>query len=73
MDLSQWRPADYQAVIQLGLQCLGILVVAVGFFSTRKMVNGRMSQLIDLVGRLAGAPERRNAPGGDRRTADGKE
>jgi len=60
--MGAWTPGDVIEAGKLLLQfCEFVLIimVLVGFRGLRKEVDGRLSQLIDLVARLSGFPNRR--------------
>lgn len=57
-----WTPADVIAAGRLALESVhflstAVLIVIVIFMN--KNLNGRMSQIIDLVGRFSGKPDQR--------------
>ena len=65
--MGNWAPADIIELARLGVEALFIIVTLIGVFTTkasvsgmRKDVDGRFSQLLDLIARLSGAPERRD-------------
>ena len=73
--MTGWTPADVLELVRLGIELIVFIVGLVGIFWTkadvkgmRKDVDGRFSELLGLVGRLAGAPERRSP--GERRATD---
>jgi len=73
--MDAWTPADIIELARLLLEALFILVGLIGIFTTkanvkgmRKDVDGRFSQMLDLVGRLSGAPDQRNV--GNPRASD---
>lgn len=73
--MGSWTPAEIIEITRLGIEGFAVLVGLIGIFTTkahvkgmRKDVDGRFSQMMDLIGRLSGAPERRNA--GQPRAAD---
>jgi len=70
MNIAEWHPADVLAAVTLVSQVAFGLVLIIAMFTTKKMVDGRMSQLIDLIGRLSGVPDRRGIERG-RRTVNG--
>lgn len=66
--MGEWTPAEVIELARLGIEALFIVVGLIGIFTTkrdvkgmRKDVDGRFSQLLDLVARLSGVPEQRNA------------
>lgn len=73
--MGTWTPAEIIEMARLVIEALVILIGLIGIFTTkasvrgmRKDVDGRFSQLLDLVARLSGAPEQRSA--GHPRAAD---
>lgn len=73
--MGTWTPAEIIEISRLAIEGLFVLVGLIGIFTTkahvkgmRKDVDGRFSQMMDLIGRLSGAPEQRNA--GHPRAAD---
>lgn len=57
-----WTPTDTIALGRLGfdlLQFLGTAILIVIVLFMNKNLNGRMGQIIDIIGRLSGAPDRR--------------
>lgn len=60
-----WTPQDLIALATLTFQAL----LAFAVFVLKREVNGRFSQMIDLIGRLGGAPDRR-ASNSDRRSQE---
>jgi len=57
-----WTPSDIIEAGKLLMQIIEFLAVVVGIVflkGLRKDVDGRMSQLIDLLARLSGSPNRR--------------
>lgn len=60
--MNEWKPADLIAAGRLaldGLQLTGTIVLIVIVIFVNKNLNGRMSQIIDLVGRFSGVPDKR--------------
>jgi len=58
-----WTPADIIEAGKLLIQIVEFVAVVVGIVfvkGLRRDVDGRMSQLIDLLGRLSGSPNRRH-------------
>lgn len=57
--MTGWTPADVIAAgreVREWLQFTGIIVVVITMMFMRKDMNGRFSQIIDLMGRVVGAP-----------------
>jgi len=79
MDWSKWTPGDVIEAVKLTGQLVFGLVVVVQLFTMRKLVDGRMSELIDLAARAMGiAGQRRENHGPpegtpDRRRSEGTE
>lgn len=60
--MNGWTPAEVIAAGRLaldGLQLTGTAVIIVIVIFMNKNLNGRMSQIIDLVGRFSGKPDSR--------------
>lgn len=60
--MTGWDPADLIAAGRLaldGIQLLGTVALLVIVIFMNKNLNGRMSQIIDIIGRLSGAGDRR--------------
>jgi hypothetical protein len=73
--MGDWTPAEIIEMGRLVIEGLFVLVGLIGIFTTkshvkgmRKDVDGRFSQMMDLIARLSGAPEQRSA--GNPRAAD---
>ena len=73
--MGTWTPTDIIELARLILEFVLLVAGVIGIFTTkanvsgmRKDMDGRFSQLLDLVGRLSGAPERRSSV--DRRVSN---
>lgn len=61
MNLDGWRPSDIVDVLTL----IGSFVLILIGWTTKKYVDGRMSELVDLIRQLTGVRDRRGR--GERR------